>query len=113
MALTIQLESRALLACSLGHGQLKVPTQIKKRILTNVRRGLFDCLGSLGSLGLSSVRDPFEAPSKLRETVFFYDIFENHFLLFCRANNSIIVKGWLNFGPLWGNPFAGLFFALF
>ena len=29
-----------------------------------------------------------------------------------KANNPIVGKGWLNFGPLWGTPFAGLFFAL-
>ena len=38
--------------------------------------------------------------------MFFYNILENNFLLFCRASNPIIVKGWLNFGALVGYPLS-------
>ena len=57
--------------------------------------------------GVPSVRDPFEAPSKLRENMFFY-IFKNIFLLLCRANNPIIVKGWLDFGAFVGYPLSAI-----
>ena len=33
---------------------------------------------------------------------------ENIFLLFCRTNNPIIVKGWLNFGALVGYPLCAI-----
>ena len=33
---------------------------------------------------------------------------ENNFLLFCRTNNPIIVKGWLNFGALVGYPLCAI-----
>ena len=35
------------------------------------------------------------------------------FLLFCRANNPIIVKGWLNFGALVGYPLCGIVYFTF
>ena len=58
---------------------------------------------SLGPSGQGSLRNP----SKLRENIVFY-ILENHFLLFCRANHPIIVKGWLNFGALVGYPLCAI-----
>ena len=67
-----------------------------------------------GVPGVPSVRDPFEAPSKLRENMFFFhNLFENHFLLLCRAINPIIVKGWLNFGALVGYHLCGIVFCTF
>ena len=60
---------------------------------------------SLGPSGQGSLRNP----SKLRENiVFVFNIFKNMFLLFCRANNPIIVKGWLNFGALVGYPLCAI-----
>ena len=43
----------------------------------------------------------------------FINIFENNFLLFCRASNPIIVKGWLDFGALVGYPLCGIVFCIF
>ena len=38
----------------------------------------------------------------------FLNISENNILLICRANNPIIVKGWLNFGALVGYPLCAI-----
>ena len=50
-------------------------------------------------------------PSKPKQTKIkycFLNILENNFLLFCRTNNPIIVKGWLNFGALVGYPLCAI-----
>ena len=59
---------------------------------------------SLGPSGQGSLRNP----SKFRKKYCFFDILENNFLLFCRTNNPIIVKGWLNFGALVGYPLCAI-----
>ena len=58
---------------------------------------------SLGPSGQGSLRNP----SKLRE-IYVFNIFKNIFLLFCRASNPIIVKGWLHFGALVGYPLCAI-----
>ena len=87
--------------------------------LINVFWGLFGTVwGPWVPGGIPAVKDPFgqgslRSPKQIKiKYVFFYNILENNLLLFCRAINQIIVKGWLNFGVLWATPFAGLFFAL-
>ena len=62
-------------------------------------------LESLWVPGVPSVRDPFEAPSKLR---YFFSLLENNVLSFCRANHPIIVKVWLHFGALVGYPLCAI-----
>ena len=59
-----------------------------------------DPWGPWGPLGQGSLR----SPKQIKRKYVFYNILENTFLLFYRASNPIIVKGWLNFGALVGYP---------
>ena len=60
-----------------------------------------------GVPGVPSVRDTFETQAN-QENILFLNILENNILLICRANNPIIVKGWLNFGALVGYPLCAI-----
>ena len=63
--------------------------------------------GSLGSLGCLRSGIPSK-PKQIKRTYCFFNIFKNIFLLLCRANNPIIVKGWLDFGAFVGYPLSAI-----
>ena len=65
--------------------------------------------GPWGPFGQGSLRSPKQIT--VREKMFFL-IFENNFLLFCRANHPIIVKVWLNFWALVGYPLCAMLHLL-
>ena len=60
--------------------------------------------GPWGPLGQGSLR----SPKQIKRKYGFLNIFKNIFLLFCRANNPIIVKGWLDFGAFVGYPLSAI-----
>ena len=67
--------------------------------------------------GIPSVWDAFgqgslRSPKQIKIFVFCYRL-ENNFLPLCRANNPIIVNGWLNFGALVGYPLCAIVFCIF
>ena len=71
-----------------------------------------DCLGPWGPWGPFG-QGSLRSPKQIKRKNVFHNIFENNFLLLCRAINPIIVKGWLNFGALVGYPLCGIVFCTF